>query len=75
MVNYPWVNVLGVSSDVWVYSLAKMRITVSDATTKSTVWQAMASQKIRDPKKFVHDLKDNVDKYIQKTMKSFPPKK
>ena len=75
MVNYPWVNVLGVSSDVWVYSLAKMRITVSDATTKSTVWQATASQKIRDPKKFVHDLKDNVDKYIQKTMKSFPPKK
>ncbi len=75
MVNYPWVNVLGVSSDVWVYSLAKMRITVTDATTKSTIWQASASQKIRDPKKFVSDLQANADKYIQTTMKKFPPKK
>jgi len=35
----------------------------------------MASQKIRDPVKFVDKLKENVDKFIQKTVKSFPPKK
>lgn len=75
MVNYSWVNVMGTSSDVWVYSLAKMRITVTDAATKNTLWQAMASQKIRDPMKFMGNLKENVDKYIQKAMKSFPPKK
>ena len=61
--------------DVWVYSLAKMKITVTDAATKSTVWQGMASKKIRDPMKLMDNLKDFVDQYIQKTMKSFPPKK
>jgi hypothetical protein len=75
MVNYSWGNLGGISSDVWVYSLAKMKITVTDAATKNTVWQAAASQKIHDPKKFMNNLKDNVDKYIQKTMKDFPPKK
>ena len=75
MVNYSWGNLGGISSDVWVYSLAKMKVTVTDAATKSTIWQAAASQKIRDPKKFMSNLKENVDKYVQKTMKDFPPKK
>jgi len=75
MINYSWGNFSGISSDVWVYSLAKLQITVTDAATKSTLWQAMASQKIRDPAKFGDKLKENVDKFIQKTMKSFPPKK
>jgi hypothetical protein len=75
MVGYYWGNLSGISSDVWVYSLAKLQITVTDAATKSDLWQAMASQKIRDPQKFGSNLKENVDKFIQKTMKSFPPKK
>lgn len=75
LVNWSWGNLGGISSDVWVYSLAKMQITVTDAATKSQLWQAMASQKIRDTNKFGNKLKENVDKFIQKTMKSFPPKK
>jgi hypothetical protein len=75
VVNYAWGNLGGISSDVWVYSLAKLQITVTDAATKNNLWQAMASQKIRDPIKFRNHLKQNVDKFIQKTMKSFPPKK
>lgn len=75
MVGYYWGNLSGISSDVWVYSLAKLQITVTDAATKRDLWQAMASQKIRDPKKFGNNLKENVDKFIQKTMKSFLPKK
>jgi Domain of unknown function (DUF4136) len=75
MANYSWGNVRGISSDVWVYSLAKLQIAVTDATTKNSLWQAMASLKIRDPIKFGNNLKENVDKFIQKTMKSFPPKK
>jgi hypothetical protein len=73
--NYSWGDLGGVSSDVWVYSLAKLQITVADAATKNNVWHAMASQKIRDPNKFKNKLKENVDKFIRKTMKSFPPKK
>ncbi|MGA7914902.1 MAG: DUF4136 domain-containing protein [Candidatus Acidiferrales bacterium] len=74
MQNYYWGNMSGISSDVWVSSLAKVAITVTDASTKTNLWQAMASQKIQDPKKFVNNLQENVDKFIQKTMKSFPPK-
>jgi len=75
MINYSWVNVVGTPTDVWAYSLAKMRITVTDAATKNVLWQATASQKIQDPTKFAQNLEANVDKYIQKTMKDFPPKK
>ncbi len=75
MINYSWVNVVGTPTDVWAYSLAKMRITVTDAATKNVLWQATASQKIQDPRKFAENLEENVDKYIQKTMKDFPPKK
>jgi hypothetical protein len=75
MVNYYWGNVTGISSDVWVSSLAKMVITVTDAATKRDLWQATASKKISDPKKFANNFHENLDKFIQKTMKSFPPKK
>jgi hypothetical protein len=40
MVNYAWGNLGGISSDVWVHSLAKLQITVTDAATKSNLWQA-----------------------------------
>jgi len=76
MQNYYWGGSLtGISSDVWVSSLAKMEISVTDAATKTNLWQATASQKIHDPKKFGNNLQQNVDKFIQKTMKSFPPNK
>jgi len=75
LVNWSWGNLAGISSDVWVYSLAKMQITVTDAATQNKLWQAMASQKITNPNKFGENLKENVDKFIQKTMKSFPPEK
>jgi len=72
--NYYWGDLTGISTDVWVSSMAKMKITVTDAATKTELWQATASQKLRDPKKFASNLQQNVDKFIQKTMKSFPPK-
>ena len=72
--NYYWGDLTGISTDVWVSSMAKMKITVTDAATKTELWQATASQKLRDPKKFARNLQQNVDKFIQKTMSSFPPK-
>jgi hypothetical protein len=75
MVGYYWGNLSGISSDVWVSSLAKLKITVTDAATKSNLWQAVASKKIQDPMKFTNNLQENVDKFIRKTMKNFPPKK
>jgi hypothetical protein len=52
-----------------------VQIAVTDAATKTNLWEATASQKIRDPRKFANNLQQNVDAFIQKTMKSFPPKK
>jgi Domain of unknown function (DUF4136) len=75
MMGYYWGNVSGISSDVWVSSLAKLEITVTDAASGSNLWQATASKKIQEPKKFADNLQENVDKFIQKTMKSFPPPK
>ncbi len=75
MVGYYWGNLSGISSDVWVSSLAKVKITVTDAATKSNLWEATASKRIQDPMKFKNKLQENVDKFIQKTMKGFPPKK
>jgi Domain of unknown function (DUF4136) len=75
MVGYYWGNLSGISSDVWVSSLAKLKITVTDAATKSNLWQAVASKKIQDPMKFTNNLQENVDRFILKTMRNFPPKK
>jgi Domain of unknown function (DUF4136) len=76
MVNYYYnANLTGISSDAWVSSLVKFQITVTDVATKRNLWQATASKKIHDPKKFGNDLHKNVDKFVQETMKSFPPPK
>jgi hypothetical protein len=75
MVGYYWGDFSGISSDVWISSLAKVKITVTDAVTKRTLWEATASKRIHDPMKFKNKLQENVDKFIQKTMKGFPPKK
>jgi hypothetical protein len=75
MVGYYWGDLSGISSDVWTTSLAKVKITVVDAATNRTLWEATASKRIHDPMKFKNKLQENVDKFIQKTMKGFPPKK
>lgn len=75
MVGYYWGDLSGISSDVWISSLAKVKITVTDAATKRTLWEATASKRIHDPMKFKNKLQENVDKFIRKTMKGFPPKK
>jgi hypothetical protein len=75
MMNYYWGDITGISSDAWVSSLTKLVITVTDAATKRNLWQATASKKIHEPAKFGNNIHEKVDKFIQKTMKSFPPKK
>ena len=52
-----------------------MKITATDPATKSNLWEATASDKIRDPMKLKGKLHENVDKFTQKTMKGFPSKK
>jgi hypothetical protein len=63
----------GVSLDVWTSTLAKLKLTVTDAASGKPVWTALASQKIRDPQKAMNDLNRKVDEVMAKTLKSFPP--
>ena len=42
--NYYWGDLTGISTDVWVSSLATLKITATDAATKSNLWQAGSVQ-------------------------------
>jgi hypothetical protein len=67
----------GTPVDVWASNLAKLRITVTDSSSKTPVFRTFASQKVAmgDEKKFMNDLKNRVDEFVDKAMKDFPPKK
>src|SRR5262249_41624286 len=74
-VDWNWGMVAGTSSDVWVYTMAKMHIIVKDAGSNRPVWQSLTSEKIHDPTKMMNDLKNSVDDFVAKALKDFPPKK
>lgn len=74
-VDWNWGMAAGTSSDVWVYTMAKVHITVKDAANHRPVWQSLTSEKIHDTTKMMNDLKSSVDHFIAKALKDFPPKK
>ena len=63
----------GIPPAVWIYALAKLKLTVTDVGSGKPVWTALASEKIRDPQKALKDLNKKVDDLMAKTLKSFPP--
>jgi hypothetical protein len=63
----------GVPPAVWIYALAKLKLTVTDVGSGKPVWTALASEKIRDPQKALKELNKKVDDLMAKTLKSFPP--
>lgn len=63
----------GTPLDVWTSTLSKMKLTVTDSTSGKEVWQALVSQKLRDPQKFLNDLNKNIDNVMSKALKGFPP--
>ena len=76
MVNYYWGGDLtGMSSAVWVSSLAKMKITVADSATKQNLWQATASMKIRDPTQIRKQPPRECGQIHSEDDAEFPPEK
>lgn len=65
----------GAPLDVWIYTLATMRITATDPSTQKAVWQAVVSKKINDPNKFMRDLNKSVDEVTAAALKKFPSTK
>jgi hypothetical protein len=66
------VGLEGIPAAVWTYTLAKLKLTVTDVGSGKAVWTARASEKIQDPQKALNDLKKRVDDLMAKTLKSFP---
>jgi len=67
------VGLEGIPPGVWIYALAKLKLTVADAGSGKPVWTALASEKIPDPQKVLTNLTKKVDDLMAKTLKSFPP--
>jgi hypothetical protein len=63
----------GVPSAVWIYALAKLKLTVTDVDSGKPVWTALASEKFQYPRKALKGLKKKVDDLMARTLKSFPP--
>jgi hypothetical protein len=63
----------GIPATVWIYALAKLKLTVTDVDSRKPVWTARASEKIQDPQKPLSDLRKKVDNLMAETLKSFPP--
>jgi hypothetical protein len=67
------VGLEGIPAAVWIYALAKLKLTVMDVGSGKPVWTARASEKIQDPQKVLLNLKKKVDDLMTKALKSFPP--
>jgi len=67
------VGLEGIPAAVWTYTLAKLKLTVTDVGSGKPVWTARASEKIQDPQKALTNLTKKVDDLLAKTLKSFPP--
>jgi hypothetical protein len=63
----------GIPATVWIYALAKLKLTVTEVDSRKPVWTARASEKIQDPQKPLSDLKKRVDNLMDRTLRSFPP--
>ena len=63
----------GIPAGVWIYVLAKLKLTVTDVVSGKPVWTARASEKIQDPQKTLTNLEKKVDDLMTNTLKSFPP--
>jgi hypothetical protein len=64
----------GLNQNIWYSVDGVITFHLTDAASKQIVWTATASKKIRDPQKAISDLDRQVDQFVEKTFKSFPPK-
>jgi len=67
------VGLEGIPAGVWIYVLAKLKLTVTDVGSEKPVWTALATEKIQDPQKALNNLNKKVDDLMAKTLKCFPP--
>jgi len=69
-IPYSW----GDRLDVWYSVDGTVTFRLSDAKSNQVVWTAVATKKIRDPRKVMNNLDQQVDQVVSKAFKSFPPR-
>jgi hypothetical protein len=69
-IPYSW----GDRLDVWYSVDGTVTFRLSDAKSNQVVWTAVATKKIRDPRKVMNNLDQQVEQVVSKAFKSFPPR-
>jgi hypothetical protein len=63
----------GVRQNIWYSVDGVIALRLTDARSSRVVWTAVATKKIRDPKKAMKELDQQVEQFVSKAFKSFPP--
>jgi hypothetical protein len=72
--NEPQGAVYGIPQNVWYSVDGQVVFQLVDAKSNQRVWTATASKKIRDPHKGMRNMEKQVQQFVSKTFKSFPPR-
>lgn len=65
--------VYGISENIWYSVDGHITFQIMDAKLKRPVWTAAATKKIRDPHKGMKDMPKQVEDFVSKAFKKFPP--
>jgi Domain of unknown function (DUF4136) len=64
----------GVRQNIWYSVDGEITFSLVDSKSNQAVWTAVATKKIRDPKKAMKDLDQQVQQFVSKAFNSFPPR-
>ena len=71
--NEPITPVYGIPQNIWYSVDGHITFHLVTPDTKQPIWTAAATKKIRDPHKAMKDMEKQVEQFVSKTFKSFPP--
>jgi hypothetical protein len=66
--------VYGIPQNIWYSVDGHITFHLFAADTKQPIWTAAATKTIRDPHKGMKDMEKQVEQFVSKTFKSFPPR-
>jgi uncharacterized protein DUF4136 len=67
--------VYGIPQNIWYSVDGHITFHLVAADTKQPIWTAAATKTIHDPHKGMKDMEKQVEQFVSKTFKSFPPSK
>jgi hypothetical protein len=73
--NEPIAPIYGVPQNIWYSVDGHITFHLVTAKSKQPIWTASAKKTIRDPHKGMKDMEKQVEQFVSKTFKSFPPPK